>query len=164
MYYCRPERSGDVADIHDVQCGAFPTPAEAQLVDALRRAARLAVSIVAAGPDGIVGHVAFSPVTAGDNVGLSLAPLAVREEHRRRGVGALLVREGLATCGALGCAYVVVLGDPAYYGRFGFLAAGERGLGNEYGANAEFMVLELRPGGCPPAGSLVRYAPEFARL
>jgi putative acetyltransferase len=56
---------------------------------------------------------------------------------------------------------MVVLGDPAYYRTFGFERASVRGLGNEYGTDEEFMVLELRAGGLPPAG-IVRYAPEFA--
>jgi putative acetyltransferase len=112
----------------------------------------------------VVGHIAFSPVTAGGTQGLGLAPLAVREQHRRRGVAAMLVREGLAACGSLGSGFAVVLGDPAYYGRFGFSAAAASGLGNEYGVHDEFMVIALRPGGLPPRGSIVRYAPEFAEL
>ncbi len=101
---------------------------------------------------------------AGGVAGLGLAPLAVRAAHRRRGVGALLVREGLAACDVHGAGYVVVLGDPAYYARFGFVAAALRGLGNEYGAHDEFMALELRTVGLPARGSIVRYAPEFAQL
>ena len=164
MYYCRPERTGDEAAIHELNAAAFPSPAEAELVDALRAAGRLAISLVAADPDGVVGHIAFSPVTAGEHAGLGLAPVAVREAHRRRGVAAMLVREGLAACETLRTPFVVVLGDPAYYGRFGFVRAADFGLGNEYGVHAEFMVLALRPGGLPPVGSLVRYAPEFARF
>jgi len=164
VYYCRPERAGDEAAIHEVNAEAFPTAAEARLVDALRAAGRLAVSIVASDSQGVVGHIAFSPVTAGGMQGLGLAPLAVREMHRRRGVAAMLVREGLAACGSLGSGFVIVLGDPAYYARFGFAPAVESGLGNEYGVRDEFMVLALRPGGLPPRGSIVRYAPEFAQL
>jgi len=59
---------------------------------------------------------------------------------------------------------VVVLGDPAYYGRFGFLPASGWGLGDEYGGGAAFQALELRAGSIPTAGALVRYAPEFAAL
>jgi putative acetyltransferase len=147
-----------------VNAGAFPTVAEAVLVDALRESGRLAISIVACDSVGVVGHIAFSAVTAGGMPGFGLAPLAVRAMHRRRGVAAMLVREGLAACGSLGSGFVVVLGDPAYYGRFGFRCAVESGLGNEYGVQEEFMVLALRPGGLPPRGSIVHYAPEFAQL
>ncbi len=127
-------------------------------------AGRLAISIVASETDRVVGHIAFSPVGAGGVTGLGLAPLAVRAAHRRRGIGALLVREGLAACDAHDAGYVVVLGDPAYYARFGFVTAALRGLGNEYGAHNEFMVLELRADRLPARGSTVRYAPEFAQL
>ena len=164
MYYCRPERRGDEAAIHELNAAAFPTADEAELVDALRAAGRLVVSLVAADADTVVGHIAFSPVTAGDHAGLGLAPVAVREAHRRRGVGAMLVREGLAAGESLRSPFVVVLGDPAYYSRFGFVRAADIGLGNEYGVHDEFMVLVLRPGGAPPRGTVVRYAPEFARF
>jgi len=162
LYYCRPEREGDETTIHQLNAAAFPSPAEAELVDALRVAGRLAISLVAADADGVVGHIAFSPVTAGEHEGLGLAPVAVREAHRRRGVAAMLVREGLAACEALRSPFVVVLGDPAYYGRFGFVRAADFGLGNEYDVHDEFMVLALQSGGIPPRGTLVRYAPEFA--
>jgi putative acetyltransferase len=162
MYYCRPEHAADAGAIHALHSGAFPTTAEARLVDALRAGGRLAVSIVAVDAREVVGHIAFSPVTAGSASGLGLAPMAVGAAHRRQGVGAMLVREGLASCSIAGCGFVVVLGDPRYYGRFGFGRASERGLGNEYGVDEEFMVLELRSGSLPDARAIVRYAPEFA--
>ncbi len=162
MYFCRPEHAHDVAAIREVLVQAFPTEAEARLVEALRASGRLALSVVACDGAGIVGHVAFSPVEAGAATGLGLAPMAVRPEHQSKGVGALLVREGLASCAQAGCGFVVVLGEPEYYGRFGFERASGRGLDNEYGADEAFMVLEFRAGALPAEGGLVRYAPEFA--
>lgn len=164
MYFCRPENAHDVAAIRGVLEAAFPTPAEARLVDALRASGRLSVSIVASDGAGVIGHVAFSPVRVGETQGLGLAPMAVLPEHQSRGVGALLVREGLASCVALRQGFVVVLGEPEYYGRFGFERASARGLDNEYGADEAFMVLELVPGSLPAHGGLVRYAPEFALI
>ena len=131
-------------------------------MDALRGSGRLVVSVVAADGKAIVGHVAFSPVTVGPAQGLGLAPMAVLPAHRNKGVGALLVREGLASCAEQGCGFVVVLGEPEYYGRFGFERASARGLDNEYGVDEAFMVLELRAGALPGAGGVARYAPEFA--
>lgn len=162
MYFCRPEHSADIAAIRGILERAFPTPAEARLVDALRAAGRLALSIVASDGKSLVGHVAFSPVRVGDATGLGLAPMAVLPPHQGKGVGALLVREGIASCVQRDCGFLVVLGEPEYYGRFGFGRASERGLDNEYGADAAFMVLELRAGALPADGGLVRYAPEFA--
>jgi len=169
----RHEDARDAGPIGRLHESAFPTPAEAALVGALRAAGRLALSLVAVVEEGLVGHVAFSPVTiAGPamtaspwpGAGLGLAPLAVASTHRRRGIGAALVEAGLARCARDGIGYVVVLGEPHYYRRFGFARASDRGLANEYGAVEEFMVLELRPGAVSPGGGLVRYAPEFAAL
>jgi len=162
MYFCRPERASDAAAIHAILESAFPSSAEARLVDALRASGKLAVSVVAADGANPVGHIAFSPVTVGQATGLGLAPMAVLPAHQNKGVGALLVREGLASCMQLGCGFVVVLGEPEYYGRFGFARASNYGLDNEYGADEAFMALELKPGSLPPAGGIVRYAPEFA--
>jgi putative acetyltransferase len=165
MVTIRPERADDRAAIARVHTLAFPSDEEARLVDRLRDAGHARVSLVAEVGGEVVGHVVFSPVSvdpsAGAGTGVGLAPLAVVPAHQRRGVGSRLVEEGLAACRAAGYSFVVVLGYPGYYARFGFRRAGAAGLGNEYGADEEFMVLELRPGGLPPGG-VVRYGREFA--
>ncbi len=161
----RPEEPADQAAVHEVNAHSFPTDAEARLVDALREAGRLSVSLVAVVEGEVVGHVAFSPVSlAGASDGIGLAPLAVLSAHRRRGIGEELVREGLAACKQAGCGFVVVLGDPAYYGRFGFEPASRWELCDEYGGGEAFQALESRPASIPRAGGLVRYAPEFAAV
>ena len=162
MYFCRPEQASDVAAIRAILESAFPASAEARLVEALRAAGRLTVSLVASDGTERLGYVAFSPVTVGAATGLGLAPMAVLPAHQGKGIGALLVREGLASCTQLGAGFVVVLGEPEYYGRFGFKRASESGLDNEYGVDEAFMALELRAGSLPAEGGLVRYAPEFA--
>jgi len=131
----------------------------------LRASGLLVVSLVAEEAGEIVGHVALSPVSAGASPGgLGLAPLAVASGCRRRGVGDALVRGGLDASRRAGCAFVVVLGEPAYYERFGFTVASGWGLVDQYGAGSAFQVLELRPGGVPRGAGLVRYAEEFALL
>lgn len=165
MTIVRAERPEDVAAVYGVHAASFPTEAEARLVDLLRDAGRLPVSVVAEVGGVVVGHVGFSPVTvASGDGGVGLAPLAVAESHRRRGVGAGLVRAGLEACRAGGFGWVVVLGDPAYYSRFGFRPAAEFGLLDEYRGGSAFQALELVPGTLPNGGGLVRYAPEFASL
>jgi putative acetyltransferase len=162
----RNEQPDDVTAIRAVNVAAFPSDLEARLVDALRDAGRLTVSLVAEHEGTIVGHIAFSPVTVGDvplgGSALGLAPMTVSPEWQRHGVGSALVREGLAECRRHGVDFVVVLGEPAYYKRFGFVRARDHGLDNEYGVVEEFMVLELRPGTLPSTGGRVRYAAEFA--
>jgi len=163
MVAIHPERPGDAAAIHAVHAASFPTAAEARLVDLLRFAGRLPVSLVAEMGDAVVGHVAFSPVTtASGAVGVGLAPVAVVEPHRRRGIAAALVRAGLEACHAAGFGWAVVMGEPAYYSRFGFRPATEFGLADEYGGGPAFQAMELVPGTLPVGAGLVRYAPEFA--
>jgi putative acetyltransferase len=161
----RPEAQGDPPAIHAVHAASFPTDAEARLVDLLRDAGRLHVSLVAEVERAVVGHVALSPVTMpGADDGMGLGPVAVLPAHRCRGLADLLCREGLAICERSGAGFVVVLGDPDYYRRFGFRPAADFGLHDEYGGGDAFQALELRPGAIPPAGGLVQYAPEFAAV
>ena len=161
----RAEQGEDLSGVRQVHTTSFPTPAEADLVDALRAAGRLTISLVAEVDGELVGHIGFSPVTLADTSdGLGLAPVAVLPEHRRRGIAGALIRRGLELCRRRGAGFVVVLGDPDYYRRFGFAPAGGRGLRDEYGGGDAFQVLELREGAIPSSSGLVRYAPEFAEL
>ena len=163
MASIRPERPSDAAAISQVHAASFPSADEARLVELLREAGRLQASLVAEDSGSIVGHIAFSPVTtASGSTGAGLAPVAVVESHRRRGIAADLVREGLQACREAGWGWVVVLGEPAYYSRFGFLPAADFGLSDEYGGGPAFQALELIAGSLPAGAGLVRYAPEFA--
>jgi putative acetyltransferase len=161
----RTEESFDVDAIAAVHRACFPTDGEARLVDALRAAGRLTISLVAVVDAAVVGHVAFSPVmTADGETGLGLGPIGVLESHRRQGIADGLVRTGLLACKTAGYAWVVVLGDPAYYGRFGFGPASTFGLSDEYGGCEHFQAIELLPGELPTGAGLVRYAPEFSAV
>src|SRR5207245_7249686 len=105
---------------------AFERPAEADLVDALREQAQPLVSLIAEDTGAIAGHIMFSPVSLSDHPALKimgLAPMAVAPEHQRKGIGSALVRAGLEQCKRLGIGAVVVLANPTYYPRFGFLSA-----------------------------------------
>ena len=147
-----------------MHAAAFPTDAEARLVDALRDARRAVLSLVAEHDGQVVGHVLFSPMHSNRGQGLGLAPVAVLPRDQRQGIGAALIRAGIEACRAAGFDYVVVLGDPGYYRRFGFRRALDLGLQNEYGAHDEFMVLELRLGGLAGVAGMVKYCSEFAAL
>lgn len=92
---------------------------------------------------------------------LALAPLGVLPDRQGAGIGSALVREGLRAAPRRGREAVFVLGDPAYYERFGFSREAARGYDSIY-AGDNFMILELRPGSARPGA--IRYPPPFAGL
>lgn len=160
----RSEQPGDAAAIYTVHAASFPSAAEARLVDLLRSEGCLCVSLVAEIDSVVIGHIAFSPVAVNMGVpGVGLAPVAVAEPHRRQGIAAKLIQTGLEACRTAGFGWVVVLGEPAYYARFGFRAASEFGLYDEYGGGSAFQCIELVPGAMPVGAGLVWYAAAFAR-
>jgi putative acetyltransferase len=125
----RPENTADIPEIRALITSAFDGAphsdgTEAAIVDALRSAGALTVSLVAERHGDIAGHVAFSPVDIdGRNVNwYGLGPVAVTPDLQRKGVGIRLIQAGLDQIKALGAGGCVVLGDPGYYGRFGFKA------------------------------------------
>lgn len=168
MIDIRPAQPNDAEAIRRVLLAAFPTPLEADLVARLCANGNDELGLVAEIGD-IVGHILFSPVTIQRDArivatGLGLAPVAVEPAHQRRGIGGTLIRAGLAALQAAACPFVVVLGEPAYYQRFGFATASRAGLQNEYGVDEPFMVIELTQGALPRGGGLAKYGPEFADL
>jgi putative acetyltransferase len=165
----RDEQAADIVAIRRVIERAFGQPDEANLVEALRRGDALTVSMVAEAAGEIVGHVAFSPVTirGSDTTseGLGLAPLAVIPEQQRRGIGAALVRAGLEACRVRGHRVVVLVGEPAYYQRFGFSTASEFGLECAIPVPVEvFLVAELAPEALAGCSGVVSYRPEFVAV
>ncbi len=159
--FIRPEQPKDIPIIHALNALAFPTDAEARLVDALRANGRAIYSFVAVDEqDTVLGHVLYSPVTTPlPSHGLGLAPVAVQPELQGQGVGSKLIRASLTEIKADGYDFIVLLGYPEYYHRFGFQTASAFGLQNEYGADEEFMVLNLS-GREFPRG-VVQYSAEF---
>ena len=164
----RPELPADVAGIRALHLDAFSTPAEADLVDALRRGCPDFRSWVAATEDGaLAGHVLYTPARADSGPhGLGLGPMAVATGRQNAGVGTALMEASLARLAADGAAWVVVLGHPRYYPRFGFRPARTYGLGCVWDAvpDPAFLVRELRPGDLEGVTRTIRYRPEFAAL
>lgn len=164
----RSERAEDVARIRAVNLAAFETPLEADLVDALRARASPFLSLVAedVDEDAIVGHILFTPVTldgSGDLRLMGLAPMAVVPSKQRRGVGGVLIRDGIAHCRSLHVDAIVVLGHAGYYPRFGFAPASRFGLRSEYEVPDDvFMAMELREGALQGRNGTIRYHPAFA--
>lgn len=121
------EKSGDEAKIHQVTEQAFlgaphTDHTEQFIVDALRHAGALTISQVAKAGGEIVGHVAISPVTISGGVTgwFGLGPISVLPEFQGLGIGSKLMQSSLAALEGMGASGCVVLGDPGYYGRFGF--------------------------------------------
>ncbi|HYQ59862.1 MAG TPA: N-acetyltransferase [Desulfatiglandales bacterium] len=168
MVTIRTEEPTDVEVIRSIHQSAFPTEAEARLVDRLREESKLALSLIAEVKEHAVGHVAFSPVFVGPqssgNQGLGLGPVAVLPEWQGNGIGEKLITRGIEDCRRDGYSFVVVLGEPEYYERFGFRRASLFGLGNEYGVDDPFMALELRLGGLPKVPGIVRYVKVFSEV
>jgi putative acetyltransferase len=160
----RPERIADVDAVHAVVAAAFEREAEAALVDALRRDARPFISLVASGRDGVVGHVAFSPIRLDGEgpLAMGLAPLSVLPAMQSCGIGSRLVRAGLQACRAIETGLVFVLGHAEYYPRFGFRPAAELGFYfMSPGAEPSFFVLELGAGAAAGRSGRVRYHQAF---
>jgi putative acetyltransferase len=158
----RLEKSPDFAAIRTVEKAAFPGPAEAQLVDDLRNAGDSVLSLVAIENATVIGHAMLSKLKA-PFPALALGPVAVLPGRQRMGVGTQLIRSGIAHSKAAGWGAVFVLGNPAYYGRFGFNAGDASGFTSPY-AGLHFMVLALARGGLPMLRGRVEYAAAFAKL
>jgi putative acetyltransferase len=123
----RRETPADIAAITDVTVAAFRNhpfshQTEQFIVNALRAASALAVSLVAEMGGQVVGHIAFSPVTVSDGTSgwYGLGPVSVLPQHQRRGIGKALIQDGLSLLRALGASGCALVGDPGYYARFGF--------------------------------------------
>lgn len=125
--WLRAEGPADLAAIHALIEAAFAGAAhasgtEARIVDALRADDALSVSMVADLDGAVIGHAAMSPVRIdGRDIGWhGLGPVAVAPAHQGHGVGFALVQAALTELRMAGSRGCVVLGEPAYYGRFGF--------------------------------------------
>lgn len=140
----RYARAGDHEGIDAVLRAAFGRPDEAELTRRLRAAGDVLFELVAAEDEGVAGHILMSRLWA-DSPGLyaALAPLSVRPERQRSGLGQALVAASLDSCRDFGCLGVLVLGDPAYYGRFGFAAEHARAISSPYRGLAAFQALPL---------------------
>jgi putative acetyltransferase len=123
----RNEMDDDVSTITEVTIAAFKTLAisnhtEQFIIEALRAADALTVSLVAEVNGRVIGHIAFSPVTISDGTPnwYGLGPVSVLPEHQRRGIGKALIWEGLSRLKELNARGCCLVGHPDYYKKFGF--------------------------------------------
>jgi putative acetyltransferase len=141
----RPEQGQDGPAVRALVQAAFGRALEADLVERLRADPDLLLALVAEQDGAVCGHIMFSRL--GSDAGLALAqlgPLAAAPAVQRTGVGAALVKAGLASCRRLGLDGVVVLGHPDYYPRFGFSADTGKAMVSPYAGRPSFMALALK--------------------
>lgn len=156
----RPEDAATIRALTDTAFRGMPFSdgTEAEVIDALRAAGALSLSLVATEGGEILGHVAFSPVTVNGEVGdwYGLGPVSVWPDHQRMGIGQALIREGLRRLQRMNAGGCVLLGDPAYYRRFGFER--DPSLYNVGAPAGAFQRLTLK---APRPSGEVRFHPAF---
>ena len=167
MVRVREELPEDINAIRSVNTRAFGRTQEADLVDKLRRDCSDLLSLVAMRQNEIVGHILFSPATIESESktiqGMGLAPLAVSPQYQRQGTGSELIRAGIAELKSRRCPFVLVLGHPQYYPRFGFEPASRFGIRSEWQVPDEaFMILILNESKTQGISGVAKYRPEFA--
>jgi putative acetyltransferase len=158
----RDQTPGDRIAVRAVHLAAFPTKAEAELVSHLDHGGHVVASLVAEEAGKVVGHILFSRLATSGPVGAALAPVAVMPDFQGLGIGSALVWAGLDACEKRDYAFLVVLGDPDFYQRFGFSAELGSRIDARYSGPA-FQALELKPGALAEPVR-VTYPEPFSRL
>lgn len=169
MIIIREERPEDVEAIRRINLAAFNQPAEAEVVDKLRESCRDLLSLVAEEGGEVVGHILFSPASIGGEgatpplAGMGLAPMAVLPERQGQGIGSLLIHNGIKMLRERGCPYIIVLGYPEYYPRFGFERASRYDIHSQWPEvpDEAFMILILNKTAMVGASGIASYRKEF---
>ncbi len=171
----RREQPGDEVAIREVTSLAFESSefghnGEAGLVEKLRSQNAVSISLVAECDARIVGHILFSPATIEWSCrrceGLGLAPLSVIPEFQRNGIGSRLMKEGLAAAAESSTEFVIVLGHPEFYPKFGFAPASATNVACEFDdvPDEAFMIRWFKQPSSGDAQGVARYHPVFATL
>ena len=145
----RPARPEDHAAIRAITDAAFEGPDESRLIEAVRAEGVALVELVVENEPGeVIGHILFSRMRCTPpRFFAGLAPVAVRPDHQRQGIGDALCRDGIEALRAMGVEAVIVLGHPDYYPRFGFSHAPAAHIESPYADHGQaFMAMELVPG------------------
>lgn len=170
MIFIREERPEDIGEIRKLNektfMQAFGQASEANVVDRLRENCTNILSLVAVQDDHVVGHILFSPLKIdGDTVieGMGLGPMAVLPELQRQGIGSQLVQAGIEILKRRGDPFIIVLGHPEYYPRFGFQRTSHSGIRSQWEGvpDEAFMILILNDEAMFGACGVARYRNEF---
>ena len=161
----REERVEDVTAIRAVNKRAFDQDHECTIVDALRANGAVLLSLVATLDDRVVGHIMYSPITVGEMTGAALGPMAVDPSDQRQGIGSKLVQAGNLKLKDAGWPFIIVLGHPNFYPRFGFRPAGVLGITCEWEVPEDvFMILGLDEEKMQSVSGLAKYRHEFSSV
>ena len=165
MTEIRKEEPGDQDAVRRLNMAAFDNGPEATIVDKLRASCEDYLAFVAVENEIVVGHILFTPVTVDscEVIGMGLAPMAVLPSYQHQGIGSQLVRHGLTHLHRSGCPFVIVLGHPGYYPRFGFEPASKYRLFSQWESvpDEAFMVIIYDRDVLPGTDSVLRYRDEF---
>jgi len=170
MICIREERPMDIEKVRKLNekafTQAFGQAPEAALVDRLRENCVNILSLVAVQNDQVIGHIYFSPVKiSGDKIieGMGLGPMAVLPEFQRRGIGSQLVQAGIEILKRRGYTFIIVLGHPEYYPRFGFKRASHSGIRSQWEGvpDEAFMIRILNEEAMIGVYGIARYRNEF---
>jgi putative acetyltransferase len=164
----RAETNADQAAIRKINEEAFGEQVEADLVDTLRRSEHFVpeLSLVADLDGDLVGHVLLTYVTIepGSHRVLQLGPLAVLPSHQRRGIGSALMKEALRLAEARNEPLVMLEGNPAYYGRFGFQESTEVGIEPPPGVTGKYFMARVLGAYDPALRGQAIYSEPFRAL
>lgn len=165
----RQESVNDYNEVYKLIKDAFATAEHADgneqdLVAALRKNKEAFIpelSLVAENEGKIIGHILFTKMNVGEDIVLALAPLSVKPEYQRKGIGRALILQGHRIAKNLGYTYSVVLGSETYYPKFGYLPAEDFNINIPEGIPAQnYMAIKLSDQAKPIRGE-VSYAKEF---
>ena len=164
----RRERETDYGKVYELVQMAFAGAehsdgTEQDLVAALRTGAAFipSLSLVAEADGVIAGYILFTKAQVGTETVLALAPLAVLPGYQRRGIGSALVKRGHQIAKELGYGYALVLGNPSYYARFGYLPAVQFGIQAPRGIPSEYLMAIRLQRDAKPVSGVLSYASEF---
>ena len=168
MIIIRIEKPEDVLQVRKINVQAFDTPAEANIVDTLRQSCHNSLSLMADDGNCPVGHILFSPAVINSSEGrriegMGLAPMAVLPDRQQQGIGSQLVERGLEIVRERDCPFVIVLGHPEYYPRFGFELASKHGLSSQWDGvpDEAFMIMIMDHALLKGVSGVAKYREEF---